>query len=73
LDSVKPLIHERLAAYPALSAVRLYAECQAAGYTGRYSLLTAYLQTVRRRARSRRLSCGLKQRLVSKRNLILRK
>ncbi len=50
LDQVKPLIRERLAQYPALSGVRLYAECQAAGYTGRYSLLTAYLATVRPRA-----------------------
>lgn len=49
LDVVKPLIAARLAEYPALSAVRLYAECQAAGYTGRYSLLTAYLATVRPR------------------------
>lgn len=50
LDRVKPLIQERLAQYPALSGVRLYAECPAAGYTGRYSLLTAYSATLRSRA-----------------------
>lgn len=49
LDVVKPLIAARLAEYPALSGVRLYAECQAAGYTGRHSMLTAYLATVRPR------------------------
>jgi transposase len=49
LDVVMPLIEERLAAYPALSGVRLFAECRAAGYTGQYSLLTAYLATVRPR------------------------
>lgn len=49
LDVVKPLIQERLAQYPALSGERLFAECQAAGYTGRYSLLTAFLVTVRPR------------------------
>lgn len=30
LDRFKPLIHERLAAYPALSAERLFAECRRA-------------------------------------------
>jgi hypothetical protein len=32
-----PLIQERLTTYPELSAVRLLAECQAAGYPGVYS------------------------------------
>ncbi len=32
-----PLIQERLAAYPALSAVRVFEGCRAAGYAGSYS------------------------------------
>jgi transposase len=47
LDAYKPLIDERLAAYPELSAVRLLAECQAAGYTGAITQLKAYVGTVR--------------------------
>lgn len=39
-----PLIRERLAAFPALSAVRLLAECRAAGYTGGYSQLTTFVR-----------------------------
>ena len=42
-----PLILERIAAFPALSAVRLLAECQAAGYTGGYFQLTQFLRQVR--------------------------
>jgi transposase len=34
-----PIVEQRLATYPALSAVRLLAECRAAGYTGGYSQL----------------------------------
>lgn len=34
LDPFKPIIGERLRAYPELSAVRLLAECRAAGHTG---------------------------------------
>ena len=49
LDRFKPLIHERLTTYPALSAVRLLAECQAAGYQGGYSQLKAYVAHVRPR------------------------
>lgn len=49
LESYKPLIHERLTAFPALSSVRLFAECQAAGYAGGYSQLTAYVRQVRPR------------------------
>ena len=33
LAAVTPLIEERLTMYPALSAVRLFAECRAAGYS----------------------------------------
>lgn len=49
LEPYKPLIQERLAAYPALSAVRLLVECRAAGYGGGYSQLTEYLRQVRPR------------------------
>ena len=35
LDAYKAIIETRLAAYPALSAVRLLAEIRAAGYAGR--------------------------------------
>jgi len=44
-----PLIQARLAAFPALSAVRLLAECRAAGYAGGYSQLTKYVRRVRPR------------------------
>lgn len=44
-----PLLQERLAAYPALSAKRLLAECRAAGYTGGYSQLTALVRQLRPR------------------------
>ena len=47
LAAVTPLIEARLATYPALSAVRLFAECQAAGYTGGYSQLTALVRRLR--------------------------
>lgn len=49
LDRFKPLIHERLAAYPALSAERLFAECRAAGYTGGTTRLRDYVARVRSR------------------------
>ena len=49
LAPFKPLIQERLTTYPELSAVRLLDECQAAGYAGGYSLLTAYVATARPR------------------------
>src|ERR1043166_3999612 len=42
LDPYKPIIEARLAAFPALSAVRLLDEIRAAGYTGGYSQLTAF-------------------------------
>jgi len=49
LDRYQPLIEERLATYPQLSAVRLLEECHAAGYAGGYSQLTAYVARIRPR------------------------
>jgi transposase len=49
LARYQPLIEERLATYPALSAVRLLEECRAAGYAGGYSQLKAYVARVRPR------------------------
>jgi transposase len=43
------IIGERLTAYPELSAVRLFAECQAAGYVGSYTQLKQYVRQVRPR------------------------
>jgi transposase len=47
LDPFMPLVAERLAVYPQLSAVRLFAELQAAGYPGGLTRLKRYLRTVR--------------------------
>lgn len=47
LDPYKPIIETRLATYPALSAVRLFAECRAAGYPGSYTQLRVYVRGVR--------------------------
>jgi transposase len=47
LDPYKPLIDTRLATYPALSAIRLFAECRAAGYPGSYTQLRVYVRQVR--------------------------
>jgi transposase len=47
LDAYKGIIEARLAAYPELSAVRLLAEIRAAGYTGGYSQLKAFVRQVR--------------------------
>src|SRR5262249_18599288 len=47
LDPYKPIIEERLATYPALSAVRLFTECRAAGYPGSYTQLRTYVRLVR--------------------------
>jgi transposase len=44
-----PLVRTRLDTYPALSAVRLFAECRAAGYAGGYSQLTAAVAELRPR------------------------
>jgi len=47
LDAYKPIIETRLAAYPALSAVRLLAEIRAAGFAGSYTQLKAFVRQVR--------------------------
>jgi transposase len=47
LDAYKPIIETRLAAYPALSAVRLLAEIRAAGFAGSYTQLKAFVRHVR--------------------------
>jgi transposase len=47
LDPFKPVIQERLRAFPELSSVRLLEEIQAAGYAGGYSQLTEYVRGVR--------------------------
>jgi transposase len=47
LDPYKPIIDQRLATYPALSAVRLLEEIRAAGYIGGISQLRVYLQSAR--------------------------
>ncbi len=49
LDSYKPLVEERLARYPELTAVRLFAEIQAAGYRGGMSQLNAFVRCTRPR------------------------
>ena len=47
LEPYKPLIEARLAEFPRLSAVRLFAECRAAGYAGGLSQLRAFLRRLR--------------------------
>lgn len=49
LDRFKPMIRERLAQYPELSAVRLYEEAKAAGYEGGYTQVKVYVREVRPR------------------------
>ena len=49
LDPYKDLIRTRLATYPELSAVRLFEEVQADGYTGGYSRLREFVGEVRPR------------------------
>jgi transposase len=49
LDPFKPLIQERLATYPALSAVRLFQECRADGYPGGITQLRDYVTRIRPR------------------------
>lgn len=49
LDPYKPLINERLAEFPDLTAVRLLAEIRAAGYEGGYTQLKMYVRQVRPR------------------------
>ncbi|MHC4986420.1 MAG: IS21 family transposase, partial [Planctomycetota bacterium] len=47
LDPYKPIIEERLAVYPDLSAVRLFEEVRAAGYDGSLTQLKVYVRQVR--------------------------
>ena len=47
LDPYRAIIETRLAAYPALSAVRLLEEIRASGYAGGYSQLTALVRQLR--------------------------
>ena len=47
LDAYTSIVEARLAAYPQLSAVRLLEEIRAAGYTGGYTQLKAFVQRVR--------------------------
>ena len=47
LEPFKPLIQTRLDAYPALSSIRLFTECRAAGYAGGITQLRAFVQTLR--------------------------
>lgn len=47
LDDYKAIVETRLAAYPALSAVRLLAEIRAAGYAGSYTQLKEFVRQVR--------------------------
>jgi transposase len=49
LDTYKPLIEERLNQYPELTAVRLFAEITAAGYSGGMSQLRAFVRHTRPR------------------------
>jgi transposase len=49
LDPYKAIITERLASYPALSAVRLFAEIKAAGYTGGITQVRDYVAITRPR------------------------
>ncbi len=49
LDPFRALIDERLATYPALSAVRLFDECRAAGYPGGITQLRDYVMKIRPR------------------------
>lgn len=49
LDPYKPLIQERLKAFPELSSVRLLEEIQAAGYAGGYTQVKVYVQGIRPR------------------------
>ena len=49
LDKFKDIITDRLTTYPELSAVRLFAEVKAAGYTGGITQLRDYVAVVRPR------------------------
>jgi transposase len=47
IDPYKPIIGERLEAFPELSAVRLFEEIRAAGYPGGYTQVKEYVRQVR--------------------------
>jgi len=47
LDPYRPLLEQRLADYPELTAIRLFAEVRAAGYTGGLSQLKALVHRLR--------------------------
>jgi transposase len=49
LDRYRPLIRERLATYPALTAVRLFDEVRAAGYAGSLTQLKVFVRQIRPR------------------------
>lgn len=49
LDAYKAIVQARLDAYPELSAVRLFEEVRAAGYTGGYTQVKAFVREVRPR------------------------
>src|SRR5207302_8821386 len=49
LEAYKPLIRERLATYPELTAVRLFDEVRAAGYAGSLTQLKGFVRQVRPR------------------------
>jgi transposase len=49
LEPYKPIVTTRLETYPELSAVRLFDECRAAGYTGGLTQLKVFVREVRPR------------------------
>ena len=49
LDPYKPILLARLAAYPELTATRLFAEIKAAGYTGAYDAVKVFVRASRPR------------------------
>ena len=51
LDAFKPYLQQRLAAYPELTAVRLYQEIRTQGYTGQCSILRDFLRPLRQEHR----------------------
>ena len=67
LDAYKPIIETRLAAYPELSAVRLLEEIRAAGYTGGYTQLKAFVRRVRPDAAARAGRCASRRRPAARR------
>ena len=52
VEPYKPIISARLETYPELSAVRLFEECRAAGYTGGLTQLKVFVRQVRPRPES---------------------